>query len=85
MAQQYKIDFLSYTDDNSVRSDCADISFFNNGATTIILNNTLSIAPGSSLSLEANAGEIDRTIYNFYFVTSGTRAKRLIVFRKIYV
>ena len=83
--QQFKIDFLTYSDDNSVRSDCADIAFFNNGATTIILNNTLRIAPGSSLSLEANAGEIDRTIYNFYFVTSGTLSKRLIVFRKIYV
>jgi len=85
MPQNYKIDFLSYTDDNSVRSDCADITFVNNGATTIILNNTISIAPGSSLSLAANAGEIDRTIYNFYFITSGTRAKRLVVFRKIYV
>ena len=80
---QYKIDTLNLTSDGSVKSDCADITFFNSGTSTIILNNSLSIAPGTSLSITANVNEIDRTTYNYYFTGAGTNI--LIVFRKIYI
>lgn len=80
---QYKIDTLNLTSDGSVKSDCADITFFNSGTTTIVLNNSLSIAPGTSISITANKDEIDRTIYTYYFTGVGTNI--LIVFRKIYI
>jgi hypothetical protein len=83
--QKYKIDFLTFTTDGQVKSDCADITFYNNGATNIILNNSVLITPGNSLSLAANFNEIDLTLYQFYFIPSGTRVNKLVVFRKIYV
>lgn len=83
MAVNYKTDFLTITQNQDVRSDCADITFFNQGAATVILNNTLSIPALSSISFTANAGEIDRTIYNVRFQGSGIA--NLIVFRKIYI
>lgn len=82
--QQYKIDVLNLVDPvGSVRSDCADITFFNAGTSNIVLNNALTINPGTSITLAANANEIDRTIYNYYFSTAGQN--RLIVFRKVYI
>lgn len=80
---EYKIDTLNLTSDGSVKSDCADITFYNSGTTTIVLNNSLNIAPGTSITITANKDEIDRTIYNYYFTGVGTNI--LIVFRKIYI
>lgn len=80
---EYKIDTLNLTQDGSVKSDCADITFYNSGTTTIVLNNSLNIAPGTSITITANKDEIDRTIYNYYFTGVGTNI--LIVFRKIYI
>jgi len=82
--QQYKIDVLNlYEPNGSVRSDCADITFFNAGTATVLLNGALTINPGSSLTLAANAGEIDRTIYTYFFTSAGTR--KFIIFRKVYI
>ena len=85
--QQYKIDILLNVSDGSVKSDCADITFFNQGNTKILLNSSVTINAGQSLSLTANANEIDRTIYNYYFITTGvgTPNNKLVIFRKIYV
>lgn len=80
---EYKIDTLNLTQNGSVKSDCADITFYNSGTTTIVLNNSLNIAPGTSITITANKDEIDRTIYNYYFTGVGTNI--LIVFRKIYI
>lgn len=81
--QEYKIDFLRYVENGSVRSDCADITFTNNGSTTITLNGGYQLTPGNSLQLSANFGELDTTIYYFSFSGAGTNS--LTVFRKIYV
>lgn len=83
--QQYKFDILTYYTNDSVRSDCADITFYNQGATAVILNNSIRIPAGASLSLSANFNEIDRTIYTFYFIASGTASQKLVVFRKVYI
>jgi len=85
--QQYKIDVLLYVTDGSVKSDCADITFYNQGNTKILLNSSVTINAGQSLSLSANSNEIDRTIYNYYFITAGvtTPTNKLVIFRKIYV
>jgi len=82
--QQYKIDVLNlYEPNGSVKSDCADITFFNAGTASVILNNALTINPGSSITLSANAGELDRTIYTYFFNGAGTR--KFIIFRKVYI
>ena len=82
--QEYKNDILTYVENNSVRSDCADITFYNSGQDNIIINSAVFLFPNGSFTLSANNGEIDRTIYNFKF--EGIYAKRqLTVIRKIYV
>ena len=85
MIQKYKIDILTYVTDGQVKSDCADITFYNNGSTNIVLNNSVTITPGNSLNLSANYNEMDLTIYQFYFIPNPPRVNKLIVFRKIYV
>jgi hypothetical protein len=81
--QNYKIDILTYHSDNSVRSDCADITFQNTGTSDVIINNGFTLPPNTILSITANENEIDRTIYTFYF--QGTSPNNLIVLRKVYI
>ena len=81
--QQYKVDFLNYVTNGSVKSDCADITFINQGTSTVVVNNAIWLLSGQSVSITANAGEIDTTTYNFYFDGVGTN--KLIVVRKIYI
>lgn len=85
--QNYKIDILSYHANGSVKSDCADIAFQNNGTVDVTINNAFALpANGGVLSFSANNNEIDRTIYNFSF-PPGTPITdcNLIVLRKIYI
>jgi len=85
--QNYKIDVLTYHSNNSVRSDCADIAFQNNGTVDVTINQSFVLkANGGVLSLSANEGEIDRTIYNFSFPDGSPIGDcNLIVIRKIYI
>lgn len=83
--QNFKVDFLSLTTDQAVKSDCGDITFYNQGGSDATINNTLLLRPGTSLSLSANAGELDNTIYNFRFTSVVGLINNIIVIRKIYV
>ena len=80
--QNYKIDTLNYTAAQSVRSDCADITFYCTGNANAVINSAVTLTPGQSISFSANAGEIDRTIYNFTFGAGNRPA--IVIFRKIY-
>lgn len=80
----YKYDFLNQTTDNQVTSNCGDITFSNQGSNTVTINNTLILAPGQSLTLSGNAGELDITIYSFRFTVVTTNSL-LVIIRKIYV
>ena len=82
---KYKVDFLSFVTDSYVKSDCGDITFVNNGTNTVIINNSLRLVAGNSLSLSANLGEIDTTAYFFKFVIPNSSGNLLTVLRKIYV
>jgi len=82
---EYKIDFLLFTDNNSVKSNCGDITFYNQGGTTVLINGTVRLTPFNSLTLSANYGELDTTIYYFSFVPNPGFDNNLIVYRKIYV
>lgn len=82
--RQYKIDVLTYYDNNQVRSDCGDITFYNNGSDPVTINSGVTLNPGQTFVLSANENEIDRTIY--YFIFANTVAnKKLTVLRKIYI
>jgi hypothetical protein len=82
--QEYRNDILTYTANNSVRSDCADITFYNSGTDIVIINSAIVLFSNGSFTLNANAGEIDRTIYNFKFQDLEDN-KQLTVIRKTYV
>lgn len=85
--QNYKIDVLQYTENGSVRSECSDIAFQNNGLVDVVINNGFVLkANGGVLSFNANEQELDRTIYTFSFpATSVIGDRNLIVLRKIYI
>lgn len=83
--QSYKIDILNYSADGQVRSDCADITFFNAGAIPVVINEAVTIPIGQSLSISANSGEIDRTIYTFKFIPTLPIPGKIVIFRKVYI
>ncbi len=85
MKQQYKNDFLNYYTDTAVKSECADITFINQGSTNVTINSALLLRPGNSITLSANAQEIDLTIYNIQFTSVPGLSNQLIVIRKIYI
>jgi hypothetical protein len=76
--QDYKIDVLTLNKQQDVRSDCADITFYNTGTSIITLNNAVPIPAGSSISFSANRGEIDRTIYKINFSNFVTRVNLFV-------
>ena len=80
---KYYVDVLNYNSNNAVKSECADITFFNAGTSNVLVNSALPIFPGSSISFTANENEVDMTIYNFIFTSAGFN--NLIVCRKIYI
>lgn len=83
--RKYKIDFLQYTSTGSVLSDCADITFYNNGSNPVTINNAITLYQGQSLSFQANNDELDTTTYYFSFPTSSTLSSNLTVLRKNYI
>jgi hypothetical protein len=84
--QNYKNDILTYNNNNSVDSNCADITFWNTGQADITINGGLLLVGGSSITFNANAGEMDKTIYNFSFDPAVAKnLYNLIVIRKVYI
>jgi hypothetical protein len=79
----YKIDVLNYFDNGQVNSNCSDITFYNTGTSVVTLNSALPLQPGQSINFNANAGELDRTIYTYFFSGAGTNS--LTIFRKVYI
>lgn len=78
---QYKFLFENYQDNIRLYSGCAGITFVNNSATTVYVNN-FPIAAGASLAFEANENELDVTEYQVNFAGS---AGDLWVIKKIYL
>lgn len=65
---KYNITFQQYTQNqNSVISNCAEITFINNGTSNLLLNNTLELKPTQSLTITAEQYEMDTTIYQVTF------------------
>lgn len=69
--QKYKISFLTYQNATQFNSDCSDITFVNNGASSCIINNDLILPPLASISINCQDNEIDTTIYQISFLGAG--------------
>ena len=72
MDRQYRIEIQQYQQNYNVTSQCNNITFINNGASTIQINN-FNLVAGASLSIGGNENEIDTTVYqlNFQGATNG--------------
>lgn len=85
MKQNFKNDLLNYYTNTAVKSDCGNITFYNQGGTNVTINGGLILRPGASVSLFANAGELDLTIYNIAFTDVPGLINELVVIRKIFI
>lgn len=80
MIQQYRTEIAQYSETIKIDGNCNAISFINNGTVTVYINKYPLLA-GTSLSIDGNAGEIDKTMYNIDFPTVGL----VTVVKKIYL
>jgi hypothetical protein len=65
--KQYRVELALYTQDQRLTSYCNAITFINNGASTILVNN-FPVVAGATLDISGNAGEIDVTEYQINFL-----------------
>ena len=82
--QKYKISIATYQQGEYINSDCSDITFINQGATPCQINNQITLQAGQSLSITAQANELDTTNYKISFPSGTIANNSLVVIRKIY-
>ena len=82
MDRKFRIELYQYQQNYSIASNCNNITFINNGASTIQIN-AFNLIAGSSLSIGGHENEIDTTVYqlNFQGATNGNVA----VIKKIFI
>jgi hypothetical protein len=81
MIQKYRTEVIQYATNNNLYSNCNGISFVNTGTVDVLVNK-YTITPGTSLTINGNAGEMDVTQYIMYFPNGNGN---LTVIRKFYV
>lgn len=72
----------TYSQNGSVNSDCADITFYNGGSDDVKING-LTLPPLASMTDPAFGDELNRTQYTVVFLTSVSPL--LVVKRKRYL
>jgi hypothetical protein len=80
--QQFTNDISIYQNGQYIKSDCADITFYNTGTANVNVNGII-LLPNQTLAFSANQCEIDKTKYSFFFSGAGTQS--LTVIRKLYI
>jgi hypothetical protein len=82
MDRKFRIELYQYQQNYSIGSNCNNITFINNGASTIQINN-FNLVAGASLQIGGNADELDTTVYqlNFQGATNGN----VSVIKKIFL
>jgi hypothetical protein len=80
--EKYIIVIQQYQQSTSFAPGSNAITFINNGASIVLLNN-IPLAIGSSLSIEGNENEIDVTQYTLDFGISTTG--NVLVIQKMFV
>lgn len=78
---KYYNDIVQYTAPKQVTSNCACITFVNDGTATMLING-YPLAAGVGVSFAGNDWEMDVTHYNITFLGAGTTV--CSVFRKVY-
>lgn len=82
MDRKFRIELYQYQQNYSIASNCNNITFINNGASTIQINNFNLIA-GATLQIGGNADELDTTIYQLNF--TGATNGNVTVIKKIFI
>lgn len=82
LLQKYYVAFAQYSANINVTSQCAEITFFNNGTSNVLIQNCLTLAPGQSFAINGNEYELDTSQYTVGFIGGGTN--NCIVIRKFY-
>ena len=78
----YRNELQTYREDAAVDSRCNSITFINNGSDDILLNQSVTLAPGQFIAFSGDRyDELDVTKYQISFVT--TVAPSLLVVRKL--
>ena len=80
--QKYRTEFLQYTSDDTIISNCNSIAFINNGAVSVTIDKFV-LAPGAALAIDGNENEINITSYRITF--GGATNGVLTVIRKHFV
>ena len=81
MIQKYRTEVIQYATNNNLYANCNGISFVNTGTVDVLVNK-YTITPGTSLTINGNAGEMDVTQYIINFPNGNGN---LTVIRKFYV
>ena len=79
--QCYYNDMVQYTKPTQIISECAEITFYNQGVTTMIING-ITFAPLTGIAFDGKDGELDTTRYNLNFTGAGQN--QCFVVRKVY-
>jgi hypothetical protein len=80
--RKYYNDMVLYTENDSVVSNCAEISFYNIGGNTMLING-VPFSPFAGIAFDGKANEMDTTKYRLSF--SGAGMSNAFVIRKVYV
>ncbi len=78
----YRTEFLQYTTDDTIISNCNSIAFINGGTVTVTIDK-FELLAGASLSIDGNENEKNLTTYRITF--AGATNGVLTVIRKNYV
>lgn len=80
--QKYRTEFLQYTSDDTIISNCNSIAFINGGAVAVTIDKFV-LAAGAALAIDGNENEINVTTYRITF--AGATNGVLTVIRKYFV
>lgn len=84
LLQKYNIVISNYQQNTRVDSQCAEITFFNNGNANVVINNALTLLPGQPFSINGNVHELDVTNYLISFSGTVGQSQNCVVIRKYY-
>jgi hypothetical protein len=80
--RKYYNDMVLYTTPDNIESNCVEISFYNIGGTTMIING-IPFQPLAGIAFDGKQNEMDTTKYRLSF--SGAGNNNVFVIRKVYV
>jgi hypothetical protein len=80
--RKFRTEFVQYTSDSTIFSDCNSLAFINNGTIAVTIDK-FSLPSGASLSIDGNENEMNTTQYRITF--NGASNGLITVIRKYYI